>query len=320
MSRSLESILRTVRGLIDRSEHPSTPPEEAKACKLKADALMLDYSIEEATLNASRPASSQVRPGKSEIEICDAGSPYEMVITRLVQTVAIHCRCQVVFTNLNLGTQGQIYDLKCKAVVFGFEADREYFNLLFTVLHLHMASGFDPKPERSLSDGENAYILHNAGLNWRQMAREFYPWHKMGWDGKHDEENWGRYGNYWRTQYNAEVKRRGEQPVSLPKFSDSPEKLINYRFNFAQSYCATIDQRLEEIRNGRSTGSEVLLASAFDRIKEVINETFPNLTAVRQSNRPIGFSADAWRAGKIHGDRADLNATPRAGGNSRKEL
>jgi hypothetical protein len=311
--------------MIDRAEHPGTPPEEAEIARRMADKMMLEYSIEEAQLNESRPAAAQVRPGMTEIEICECGSPYERPITRLVQVVAQHSRCQVIFKNIGLnrndflGTQ-YFSQVKCKVCVFGFEADREYFNLLFTVLHLHMASGFDPKPDRSLTDGENAYILHNAGLNWRQMAREFHPWHKMGWDGNHDEPNWGKYGNYWRTQYNTEVKKRGEPPVSLPKFSDSPEKLIAYRYNFAQSYVVTIDQRLEEIRNVRPKGGELLLANAFDRINEVINETFPRLKATTYQSEPVGFSAAAWRAGGVHGSRADLNTSTRMSGNSTPEL
>jgi hypothetical protein len=322
----LDKVLSKVRGLLNKAEHPSTPEAEAKMCRAKADEMMTDYAVTQAQLRESAPAAEQARPGNIKIDLCYAASAYEIPITNLVSVVAEHCRCQVVFHNLAKTTQEardfeEVWGHKrmVKVSVFGFESDLRYFELLFTLLHLHMSSGYDPKPDRSLTDEENAYVLHTAGLNWRAIARLFYPWHKMGWDGTHKENNWQRYGAYWSACYKRAVKARGENAVVLPKFSDSGASLINYRYNFANSYASTIGQRLTESRQGRSKSGELLLASSFTKIADAILEAFPDLQAVQYATVQ-DFNQAAWGAGRKHGQEADLNTNARVKSETRPEL
>ena len=47
----LNAVLAKVRKLTAIAEHSATPPAEASACSAKADALMLEYAIEQADLD-----------------------------------------------------------------------------------------------------------------------------------------------------------------------------------------------------------------------------------------------------------------------------
>lgn len=327
----LDKVLSKVRGLLAKWESLGDDNPEGKACKMKADEMMTAYAIEQAQLRESAPVAEKPTPGKIRVDdLCECGSPYEIPITGLVALVAEHCRCQAVFHNIGK-TEAEAraweeawrFKRMVAASVFGFESDLKYFEMLFTVLLHHMASGYDPKPDRSLTDEENAYALHNAGLNWRAIARLHYPWHRMGWDGiinPADGGHLGRAGAYWKSCYKRACLDKAEAQVKLPKFSDSGRGLINYRFNFAVSYTSTVRQRLEEARQGRSKSGELVLASSMQMVTELIEEMFPDLKTVPQEAPVSGYNGAAWSAGRKHGQEADLNVSARVTNKAPKSL
>jgi hypothetical protein len=327
----LDKVLSKVRGLIEKAEHPSTPEAEAKLCRDKADAMMTQYAIDQAQLRDSAPVAEQQKPGQISVDLCPCGSPYEQPVTSLVVSVAEHCRCQVIFSRAGWSRSKveewkRFYPggLNVQAKVFGFESDLRYFEMLFTILFLHMSSGYDPKIDRSLSDEDNAYALHNAGLNWRAIARLYGETdHPMGWDGviRPDGGHLGRAGAYWKSCYMRAIRSRGESEVKLKKFSDSNDsKVIGYRYNFAMSYISTVRMRLEEVRSSRATGGELVLLSSTAKIREFIDELFPDLKDITWESNTPSFNPTAWSAGNKHGLAADLNASSRVANKSMPEL
>lgn len=306
----LDSILSKVRGLVALAENPSTPPAEAEAARERADAMMLKYAIDQATLRESQPAEVRATPAKITVDVCEAGSPYEQMFVILVTTVCEHTRTQCVFRGAQMDADvvkiwKEAYNtpLQVTAQVYGFESDLKYFEILYTTLLLHMSNGIDPKFSKSVTDGENAYTLHNAGLNWLEIAAlALKTGHEFGWDG--DKASYQRCGSYWKRTYRKELRSRGEEFVHLAaRRTDETRKI--WRLNFANSYVATIARRLWMARSGRSAGSALVLKSSMDDITTMLTTDHPN-TSTMKPGEEVPLNPTAWRAGDRHAKSADI--------------
>lgn len=313
----LDNILSKVRGLIAKAEHPDTLPQEAEACRSKADAMMLKYAIDQATLRDSQPAAEQIRPAKIKVSVCEAGSAYEEQFCTLVSVVCEHTRTKAVFhaaqADADLVRKWRDWygkSLQVEASVYGFESDLKFFEILYTTLLLHMSNGIDPRPDASLSDEKNTYNLHLAGYNWLDIARMYYRLgHEYGWDGNKD--TYMRFGSYWKRCYKREIRNRGEEFVHHPaRFT--AEARLEWRMNFAQSYVATVNNRLVRVRLGRDSGGSLVLMSAMDAINDMIAADFPDAKTMESAKR-IKFNERAWQAGNRHAHTADLGGQSVAG-------
>src|SRR5215469_2535954 len=100
----LNDVLRKVRILIDKATHEGTPLDEAEACQAKADYLMLQYAIDEAALDASRPAAERTK--KADIYIDLGSSDMTYYIMDLIFDTARHCRCRAIRTGPRRGEDG----------------------------------------------------------------------------------------------------------------------------------------------------------------------------------------------------------------------
>lgn len=321
-----DRVLSKVRGLLAKAESLGPDNPEGKACQERADAMMEQYAIDQAQLRESAPAAGHQKPGTLKIDLIPVGSPYEDPVSKMVMVVAEYCRCKPVFHRMGLSAD-RVAQMKewygdnvmSQVTVAGFEYDLRYFEMLFTNIHLHMASGYDPKVNWSASDEDNAYALHNAGLNWRAIARAFGPSHPMGWDGvlRPDGGHLGRAGSYWKACYRRATLARGEGEIRIAKFGDSNErKVIEYRYNFAMSYVSTIRLRFDQIKASRVKTGEIVLARSMDRITEFMSEMFPDLETIGFKFTP-GYNAEAWKAGNVHGQAADLDASSRVSNKQR---
>jgi hypothetical protein len=168
----LNDILRKVRQLVAVAEHESTPVEEAQAAREAADRLMLKFAIDEAELDASRPAESRSAPGTLDVDI-PGDSLLVGYFAMMLLHVARHTR-----TKARLYTEWDPGTCTWKARVYGFESDLRYFEILYTTLLLHMSGVLVYKWDESKTVGENAYLLHEAGFNWVEMA-EMRGWRKV---------------------------------------------------------------------------------------------------------------------------------------------
>lgn len=308
----LDNILSKVRGLVAKAEHPDTPEAEAELCRRKADEMMLKYAIDQATLRDSQPVDERAKPAKMEVIIIEAGSPYERRFVELINVIALHCRCQMIVRGVDQDTEvilaWQRYykkPMQVTGVIYGFESDLKYFEILYTTLLLHLSNGVDPRFDTSKSDRLNSYDLHNAGFNWGHIAQMAYKiGHEHGWNGEKVPAGETYPGKYWKNQYNKEIRSRNEAAVRLPaKFTESAREI--WRLNFAKSYVGTIQRRLWISQSDRQAGSALVLKSSMDEVNKMLAENHPDTTDMNP-DKELAFNETAWRAGDRHAKTADL--------------
>jgi hypothetical protein len=281
----LSSVLKKVQNLINLAEHPNTGREEADSARSMADALMLKYAIDEALLDATRPASEQMKPAIITIQLTDSRDMlYEML--DLANNIARFCRCLIRY--------GSKYDHEAHAYVtkvYGYDSDLRYFEYLYTTLRLHMIDALRPKYDPSESLEKNAYRLHSAGFNWLEIAA-MQGWKKMG---KYDWEDvctleeyydmkdpmvnretgeWGpsmRIGSAIKRAFNRECAARGED---FRTFQITAGGSKTFRSDAISGYSTRIARRLRE-QDGKRTGIGTSLALRADAIEDAYREDNP---------------------------------------------
>jgi hypothetical protein len=296
-------VLERVHKLLERAEHPGTDGEEAEACRAKADKLMFDYAIEQADLDASRPAEKRSKPETLQVIVCPSKTPIRQAMLDMVTSLASHCRLQVIFHNL---TEYEWFmDRNVEASLFGYSADLRYFEMLFAIVHLHMSSRISPKADPSLSLDENVYNLHEAGIKWEKIADML---NRRDWSSGYGDRKTtgsGHVGNrnpataHWRKKvraskndpntlipwpdghrlinaYKRHCKAIGETPRAIP----NPDI---YRRSFAMAYASRLQQRLYTMQSG-STGVGTALDLRRDSIESLVAETFPELVTVERDD------------------------------------
>jgi Protein of unknown function (DUF2786) len=332
----LNKVLDKVRKLVAKAEHENTAPAEAEIYRAQADALMLKYAIEEASLDASRPAVSRMRPEKIEVELGD-NSDLISYIAKLAQDVARHCRCQI--------RSYARYDWRAgtwMSKVYGFESDLRYFEILYTTLRLQMVGASAPTPDAAKSLDENVYVLHSAGFNWWEIAEGY------GWRGPVRSEpgepelmyvnrvtgeraSWGKSVGSLKSAYRRELKRRGEEWLKIP-----PTGAKTFRRSAADGYAYRIEQRLRALRERQGTGAAVVLRSRADDLSLFFREDNPDLFRERQpcpkcarsksgycrDHRPgrwtpAPFSEQGYAAGVRQANAASLDPEASSSGHSR---
>lgn len=315
-----DKLLARIRAMIERAEHPSTPPGEAKIAREMADALMFRYSIDRATLNAKKPEAEREKPDGITLRLCEFGNPLETQFSMLSVAVAEHTRCQVVLTS---DWHTRVTNIR----VFGFQSDLRYFEILYTTLLLHMSGIFFPKPDDSVSLGENLLRLRSLGLNWLQMA-EVYGWRKTGRliDGDKIEyanskgekkTNWQLGSFYKRTTHRA-ADRAGIKLEVIQAGTSRKHAGDDWRRSAATGYVTKINVRLQDARGKREAGTELVLKSEIDAIEAMKNQEFDALVPV--VGETYRFSDEAYRQGTVHAASADISGAARVAGRERTAI
>lgn len=330
----LDQALKRVQQLINKAEAPihETDPvrraaleTEQNAAREMADALMLKYAIEEAQLDASRPSAFRMKPGKILVSLTGHDELLGYV-AQLAQDVGKYCRCQV------RSYKQYDYTENCwMAAVYGFESDLHYFEIMYTTLRLHMIGALNPKPDPSESIEDNAYRLHNAGLNWFDIAK-LHGWVEVTPElgearymyynsktGKRD--SWPNVIGIHKNAYQRAIKAKGEQALKVP-----PSGVATFRRSAAMGYSTRLRGRLRETEAGRDPGTTIILRSRIDDISALFREDNPELfteqTAavngrkIRYVQAP--YSEAGYQAGVRHANTASLN--PAATGNQAKGI
>lgn len=308
----LSTALSMVRKLIERAEHPSTPKEEADACRAKADAMMEKFAIDE--WEAMQKAHTGLKPDKIKVDIGESGSPFLSQTALLVNVVADYCRCSSVWMK-GSGYAGYRNEY---CYVYGYQSDLRYFELLFTVVFLHVADLIMPKPDPSLSRGANVRELRNGGLNWNEIA-EAFGWRLQARNGskttyRHKETDevatWSKVVGRIKADYAKEIKARGEEPFTLGRGGAGN---ANFRLNSINGYIARLRQRLLEQAGRRGAGAELVLADRTQNITAMIAEDHPEMRTSKQKQGR--FNPEAYARGVRHANTASLSpeaAAPKA--------
>lgn len=306
-----DKVLDKIRGLIAKAEslEESSDPDqlnEALACRNRADAMMQKYAVEEWQARAAAPVAS--KPDRIKIKIGEDGNPFLGEMAGLINIVSQFCKCSSVWM---VGGGKYTEDKQEFCWVYGYESDLRYFEMLFTTLFLHMNGAIFPKPDFNKTLGENAYELHNAGLNWLDIAR-MYGWYEVQplphepvagmFVNRNTGERVSWHGSVGKIKkaYTAEITRRGEK-----FFRISPNGSETYRRNAAQGYIARINQRLHEVAGKRGSGAELVLADKSQNITALMNEHFGNLHSV--GSKKTTYNEAAYRHGVRHANSAALN-------------
>lgn len=317
----LSKTMTTVRALIAKAESlesmgDSDSMNEALALRAKANELMDRHGLEEWQLLKDAP-DKNFKPTRIKVDIGEAGNPFLSETSTLVNVVSQFCKCSSVWMK-GSGYKG-VREEYC--YVYGYESDLRYFELLFTTIYLHMAETIFPKPDTTKSLGENAYELHNAGLNWFDIAQA-YGWHespsrmgepKLMYANKATGEraSWGKSIGRIKAAYTAEIKERGEPALRIP-----PSGSENFRRNSVLGYLHRISQRLREITGRRGTGMELVLADKSQNVRAMIDADFDKIRMER--SKEVKHNAMAYARGVAHANTASLN--PQAGSAPRGEL
>jgi hypothetical protein len=317
----LDRILDKIRALISKAESLEASKDqnsmfEANACRERADVMMQRYAVEE--WQTARDAPVGLTPTRVKIDLGEEGNPFLTELATLVNIVSKFCKCSSIWMehsgNKMAGIQEYVW-------VYGYESDLRYFEMLFTTIHLHMLGAIFPKPDPNKTLGENAYELHNAGLNWFDIAKA-YGWYKVeSQPGEAqnmyvnretgERASWARSIARIKRAYEAELTSRAENFLRI-----SPAGSETYRRNAALGYLARINQRLREIAGQRGTGAELVLADKSQNIADALADDFPS--AKQTAGKKSTFNATAYKKGVAHANTASLN--PQASSGQRKEL
>ena len=314
----LNKALEQVRKLIEFAEAPvhatgeeaESARREQKLARERADQIMERYAIEEwQALKAAGPKAT--KPQKIKVDIGEAGDPFLQNRATLAHIVAGFCRCSSVWmAGSGYKAYGSYPGRMEYAYVYGYESDLRYFELLFTVLLLHMSEVLFPKPDQSLTEGENIRNLRNAGLDWNMIADAF-GWELYVRDGRNtsyknkdtgEVKVWAKVVGRIKKLYTAEIVRRGEEPFSLGRGGAGYK---NFRVNAMNGYLIRVRQRLQEIQGKRGTGAEIVLADRSQNISQMIKEDHPTMS--HDKAKTVRFNQTAYLRGVQHANTANLN-------------
>lgn len=279
-----DAILRRVQALLNRAEHPETPEHEADLARAKADEMMQKYAIEQAQLDAARPAEKRAKPEALKVNVCPAGSSIRDQLVDMCTALAEHCRAKVVY---------HPWGSAFTATLIGYPADLRYFEMLFAIVHLHMSNRIEPKPDSALSLDENVYNMHEAGITYRRMVHLLFP------DvPRSDEKEVRKYGGRCKAAYRRWCKKIGEEPHAIP----NP---VRYQRSFAIGYVHKLQSRLWEMSRKEYTGSTALVLRT-ESIDDLYNKMFPDVgTMKRNDDGKLDYAG--FYAGDRAGGEVDLN-------------
>jgi hypothetical protein len=313
----IDSVLRKVHGLIAKAEHPSTPPKEAAEAQRMADALMYKYKVNRVQADKAVPVAQRMKADKVEIPLVEDPSLVGYMAA-LARSVARHCDCRIreYSTFRADGWHSRIY---------GYQSDLSYYQILYAELRLQMVGALRPKYDPAKSIDLNAYLMHNAGMNWFDMA-QMEGWRqvppefgepKVMYINDHtgQRQKWSDAVGKFKDGYKREIELRGEPWMQIP-----PGGMNTFRVNAANGYVVRIEQRLARIREGREVGTTIALLN--DAVDALFKEDNPELYKPIESSAPKGrrtrapkvrhipYSAQGYESGVRQANAAALDPSP----------
>lgn len=301
MNDQQSSKLDKIRALIAKANSTEHDAERTALFE-RAEALMEKYSVDEALLEATRPAESRTKIEKVSIKICEVGHLEEQ-FAHLAGTIARHFGCRPIFYGLPLKGQRDRdrYSKQVVAVVVGRPSDLRMCEALYTSLYLDLASQLQPKPDVAKSFDENVYDLHAAGMSWRAIV---YAMERAGQGDMrtYTEAEVRLSGGRCKTAYKRHCRILGEAPVKIV----SP---VTYQRNFADAYVGRVWSRLAELRQKRDGAAGTALALREEDVEAKFDELFPPEEMAEGKVRDLKWNAAARAAGQAAGDRAALGGT-----------
>ena len=257
---SIEDIIRKVQALIARADHKNTPPPEAEACRLKAEALMFQYRVDESRLAAK--AVVKAAPVWMDFPFCrvpnEFGNHYWTIMSSVVRHLDVRMSANTQrIVNEDTGES----ELWYVANMVGYETDLKFAMMLATECMLAFSRLLEPKVDPELTDRENAYVLRSAGMEGRRIAMALY-----GRDDKHLRPK-------VRKLFIQEATLRGEDPTALVGQGNT---MKIFRRSYADGFVTTLNSRLWTMANSHDSEGALVLASRKNDVDEAFYERYPS--------------------------------------------
>lgn len=276
MSSKIENVQRRIALLLERANHPSTPPAEAESCRSKADTLMFEYQIDAALVAEKQP--EQDKPFWSEVLVCRADSEWGNYYAHLVRAVAEHVGVKGVMkygsTTGEDGYRWYTFD------TVGFQGDVDMFTLLWTQTMMEFQRRFEPKYDRSMSDAVNAFLMRMSGMERRRIAAVMFP----GWTTTNEMKA--------RTRKVTKLIKEGAEELGEDVdhiLGRQGASIKTFRLSYASGFVYTLENRMRRLRSERGADERgLVLVSRKERVLEALYEKYPRLRPAPAGTKAIG--------------------------------
>lgn len=256
-----EAIMRRIRAMLDRADHPNTPPEEAATARAMVEKMMLKHRIEEeeALQRGDVKAADALTVQDVFMDVCPWDSKYADTYLSIFGSVIFHVGARAVLHGTRVSEDGTRIK-QCR--VFGYESDLAFAEMLFTSARLYFAARMEPRPDPTASDADNVYVMRSAGMERIRIAEV------MGW---------GTTGSA-TAKVTRLYKRACEDRSEEPLLTGRGNSVVDYRTEYANSFRDELSMRLFTARNGvDADGAGIVLHNRLERVEEVLYEAYPYL-------------------------------------------
>lgn len=269
----LDKIMRRVAALLAQADHANTSVTEAETFRAKAEALMIQYRISEATLAQGQPGGDVLLPVWRTWDVCDYASEYRRHYRSLASSVLAHFELRGVF-NLRHDEGTSTYVVEA----CGYDSDLRMAEGLYTACRLAFAGKLEPRYDSTLSDQVNAYVMRSAGMEGVRIAEAIYG-------TKQGEPKWKANCQKVRKLFRVEAEARGEDPSVL---LGAGNNMKSFREDYATGFANELYYRLRQMRMSRGDNSQggLVLASRAERVQEAFYERFPEYRPSSGSSQP----------------------------------
>lgn len=286
-----EQVIDKIRKLL--AQAAGTPfSEESNAARAMADKLMMKYTIDQATLDAGRPREERERPAQQMVTVCEGDSPIKEGLMRLISAIAPHCRCRL----LHYAYASRDYDYQVQ--LFGFQADIEYCEMLFSNLMLHLTGDIAPKYDENKSFEENLALFKEAGMKWKDMHVLLRP--HMPYE---DHEFTRKIGVRYTGIYTKFCERTGRNR----QYTDPTVYVRSFVNGFAQEVEQRLyDMKVEQDKFVRSSapGTSLMLVDRKKEVDDLYDSVPKSSKHVRTSAKKV--DRRAYNSGARSANQADL--------------
>jgi hypothetical protein len=254
---TLDKMLRRVRSLLERAEHPATPIEEANSCRQTAEAIMFKYRIAEAT--AVDKGTSLVTPVK-RLFTYDLSSRYSRYYGAMLVEAIAHTQCY--------GVQGYWTDDNGRRVYgimgYGYDSDLRYAEELFLAARLAFSSRMEPTDDSSLPEDERVFLLRASGMERPRIAQLVY--------GNRD------YAQKVTTTFKRYCRAHDVSQEEMNRMLGKGNNMKVWKEAFCEGFISTLSANLWRARNAveRESGGLVPV-SRMQRVKEFMYQDNPDL-------------------------------------------
>lgn len=245
-----QDIMSKIMKLLERANHPNTPPAEAALAAERAEALMAQHQIDRMDLKPEE--KSKVVQDHWDLRLGDTDSNFHWHIRSLMEAVLKHCGIRVHPTAGWVKDEDGNTDYSSRRfTVVGFPEDMAYAEQIWYRVFLEFVRSLNPKWDSSKSLGENSYHFLRAGIKWSAIWRAAFDNQP---ETGYPSPRGGRtviIADPAKTKYNSSLKQAVKeymQDNELGEYSAHTQRHNTYRNSFVESYSSTIRRRLRDMR------------------------------------------------------------------------